>query len=321
MTPGVRPQSAFLRFCVWAFGIHYRLAERNWQGYQLGRYPGGVSAMPWAFHRVGPECEFVRGRADGLAIAQDHQLLRRRAGQSRRQGRTLLATIVPLAIGALTIAFFAYSVLFDWHHGDSRHRDIGWMIFGTLLGLSGMTFSGGLWASTLGRHEFVVRAMESWAELLGGQSGMDDVGPVVDWVVQRWPWLTPPDFLAADNAWALGSRNGRPVLVVVERLDSGYLGAMALSHTRQPANVHVGGSMLARLSLFLGASSLRTDAEAQNAVRELADWGYGVVPTPAGVYVFGTSYERALRPETLLPVVDKLLTVTLPAQNHTPPGE
>ena len=41
------------------------------------------------------------------------------------------------------------------------------------------------------------------------------------------------------------------------------------------------------------------------------------VPTPAGVYVFGTSYERALRPETLLPIVDKLLAVTLPAQSHT----
>lgn len=78
--------------------------------------------------------------------------------------------------------------------------------------------------------------------------------------------------------------------------------------------------MLARLSLFLGGSSLRNDPQAQNVVRELYDWGYGVVPTPAGVYVFGTSYERALRPETLLPIVDKLLAVTLPGQSHTHPS-
>lgn len=315
MIPGARPQSMFLRFCVRVFETHYRLAERSWKGYQLGRYPGGVVAMPWAFHRVGPECDFVRGRADGLQVANDHRVLQERASIGQRQRRTLVTTVLLLIIGICLVAAYAYAFVFNLSHGEMGSR-----IFGACLGLCGIAFAGLLSASTLGRHEFVVRAMESWAYVLGGSSGMDDVGPVVAWVGRHWPWLSPPDFLAADNAWALGSRSGRPVLLVVERLDSGFLGSMALSRSRHPRPLQLGGSMLARLSLFLGGSSLRNDPQAQNVVRELYDWGYGVVPTPAGVYVFGTSYERALRPETLLPIVDKLLAVTLPGQSHTHPS-
>ncbi|MCC6525465.1 MAG: hypothetical protein IT373_22630 [Polyangiaceae bacterium] len=65
-----------------------------------------------------------------------------------------------------------------------------------------------------------------------------------------------------------------------------------------------------RLGVFLASSRLHADQAAQAAVEELAARGYGVVPTPAGIYVYGSALELLLRPATLLPVVDKVLAHT-----------
>lgn len=311
----VQPQSSRMRLCMKAFEIHSRWAERYSKAPPLGRYPGGVAAIPWSYHRISPTYDFVRAGADGFQLAFDHQALRARAVQGRWQRRTLMTTVVAFVVGAVLLAFMAYQFVLTL-----RGHDLAWNLLSSLICLYGVVFVGWLLAVGLGRHEYVLRTMESWASLLRGQSGVDDVGPVVDWVLEHWPWLTPPDFLTADNAWALGHRNGLPFLIVAERPDSAFLRAMFKTRMeRGPRAVVSTGEMLARLSMFFGNSSLRTDAEAQHAVRELAEWGYGVVATPAGVYVYGVPYERALRPETLLPVVDKVLSVTVAARSFTHP--
>ena len=84
--------------------------------------------------------------------------------------------------------------------------------------------------------------------------------------------------------------------------------------------LEVPASMLCRLSLFIAGAVLRKDPAAVSVVQELGSWGYGVVTTPAGVYLYGIAYERGLQPRYLSAVVDKMFSGLEPLGPQTPSG-
>lgn len=269
--------------------------------------------MPQAFHQMTAACALISGTLTPQALSADRDTLRANAEQSRREQRVLVYRIFFLAIAVALVGYWIWAI--GMMAQGARTQPVFTFAFGLPLVLAGLVFALYLLAGGIGQQVAIVHAMESWAGLLGGISGTGPMEPVLEWMSRHWGWFAPPFFLARETAWAAGSWNGRPILITSERDDSRFVGTAvaAIAFIQATGRHHrliPGASTLNRVSLFVSGAALRQDAAAAAIVGELASWGYGIVGTPAGIYIYGASYERGLRPEFLRRVLEKAMLAT-----------
>jgi hypothetical protein len=310
----------WLRLCagVYDFNCRWgeRLARRRGQWDRPGRYPGGLGTWPLEVHRISADSSIVTGNVGPIGLAVDRQVTRTRAARSANRRPFLLAAAAGALLAVACLAIVLSSTGRQvW--AALKSGSAGGMVATGLFILLFLLVMLYLAALSFGRPAFLARAVKSWGDVLGGSWGFDDVSPVMDWLRQRWHWPLPPDFLEAETLWAIGARGGRPLLIVVERQDwrtivaaGEMLATSAATGRRQQLDVPTG--VMSRLSIFVGDCVMRDDPATAAKVRELNGWGYGVVPTAAGVYVYSGAYERGLLPEFLLPIVDDILALTSP---------
>jgi len=309
---GMRRLTGFERFCAAAFNLQYRYAERMRMKSPV-RYPGGLSAMPSFYHCITPVCTFVQGSTVAGRSTAERDELRAMAGRSQKERPVLAVTVFLGMAGAGAVAFMVYAVATLLRDGSTA---IGDVIGGSVWVLAAAWFFF-QFCVVIGRHFYMVDAMQQWAERLGGASGFDTVEPVVEWVTRFWPWFVPPHFLSTGTMWATGWQAGRSILIVSEReetwiIRSGIKVVATVGDEHNSGALDVPTAVLCRLSLFIAGATLRKDEGAVSVVQELGGWGYGVVTTPAGVYLYGIAYERGLKPRYLSAVVDKMFAALEP---------
>lgn len=302
----------FERLSERVYNSVYASAERR-ASYTPPAYPGGLGMMPVDYHAIVPTCALVTGPGAPEHLAADRAILRARAARSRRERPARTVTLFLVAASLFPLAAMVYGSARSIAGAD-RGPDVGDIVFLVIALLFGVAMTGYFVALSLGRHVCLVHAMQEWSERLGGDSALDTVEPVVAWIEHYWPWLSPPHFLAKESVWATGRIHGYPALLISERDDrwmiSSARDALAVSLAAgHAADMQAPPSILCRFSLFVSGALLRKDASAQAVIDELGFLGYGVVTCPAGVYIYGLSYERSLQPRHLGPMVDKAITM------------
>lgn len=305
----MRELTRFERWCAAAFNLQYRYAERGHMKSPV-HYPGGLARLAAHYHCITPACTLVAGSTAPERFAAERGELRARAERSHRE-RPVQAVVVFIGVcAAAGVAFMVYAIATLVRDGQTAVGDV---IGGSLWFLAATWMFFQLMVS-IGRHFYMVDAMQQWAKRLGGASGFDTVEPVVAWVNRFWSWFVPPHFLSTGTMWATGWQSGRSVLLVSEREETWIIasGVKLLSASgdedRGDVALEVPKAMLCRLSLFIAGGMLGRDPGAVSVVQELGSWGYGVVTTPAGVYLYGLAYERGLNPSYLSAVVDKVFS-------------
>lgn len=306
-----------LGFFAMAASSYWRLQEMamraggQWDG--DGRYHGGLAAMPYWTHHIESDSPIVVGSPDPTALAADRRVLHERAMMNRARRPFRWGALVTISSMLILTAFFFSDFLRSPSKSITEH----------VMGAPVLLFMLYFLAINIGRPLYTMHVVEGCANDLNGTSGVDDARPVAEWFDRHWPWFSPPAFLAEDVIWAAGWRANRPVLLVLDRSDArlavAYLGWFVGGLLRRSRTHHLGmpPSIIYRLSLFVGDSALRNDDAAQASLRELATWGWGVVSTPAGVYVYHRAYDRTIRPEVLMPILDKVMATTSAAAQIT----
>lgn len=311
----------FLRLAEGVFDFNARWGGRQYKLPAPPRHAGNLFMIPIDVHRIEPSCLLLTGSGAAGEIAVDRQTVFSRSNRRVGDLRTLVYRIFAALVCSLLVGYAVWVVgmtiadLLEPGGVTTFH-----VFVGIPLVLLFVTFILYLTLANVGQQACIVHAVDDWAEVLDGTSGTSDSRPVADWLAHYWPWYTPPGFLSAETAWAIGARNGQPLLVSSERSDSSLVTVGLTTFRRILATgEHHGLDQpalgICRLSLFLPGRRLK-GIGGEEMVRELYDWGYGVVPIAAGIYVYGKADERGLRPQFLGAVLDKVMSASdgLPAR-------
>lgn len=244
-------------------------------------------------HRVTEDCAIVaaeHGAPPGveLLIASEMTAVRARAKWSNRlrvHGR------MHWYLGSLTV-FFTGQILHDIVRRFIRHfrQSCPWteLPIPESLYLTGLML--GMWGALgfmMGDLRTKDRLCADWASRLDGQWGSDVMDEVIAWLETRWAWLLPPNMFANDVMWAIGTRRGAPVLVVLEEYTATLVFKFVFGGFRHARGGKSAMGFWTRCNVFIHGARFR-DADHRERLRAtLTTMGGGAVQCPNGVYLYG----------------------------------